>query len=160
LVAAESTSKRSRRPSRHGVKLYGCKASRPHQSRHQRIGAVNLAALDELTSARERKTFLDAQSADLNEAITTLEAPSTRSTSIARSARRRLSTRSTNTSAACSTLFGGGTARLVMTGDEILDAGGAGDGSAAGQEEQPIHLLSGGEKALDGHRARCSPFSS
>ena len=37
------------------------------------LGAVNLAALDELTAARERKTFLDAQNADLTDAITTLE---------------------------------------------------------------------------------------
>ena len=37
------------------------------------LGAVNLAALDELAVASERKTFLDAQSADLNEAIGTLE---------------------------------------------------------------------------------------
>ncbi|MDB5883806.1 MAG: smc, partial [Ramlibacter sp.] len=37
------------------------------------LGAVNLAALEELTTARDRKQFLDAQSADLNEAMTTLE---------------------------------------------------------------------------------------
>lgn len=39
----------------------------------QSLGAVNLAALDELSTARERKQFLDAQSADLNEAMVTLE---------------------------------------------------------------------------------------
>ncbi|MCU1376708.1 MAG: smc, partial [Actinomycetia bacterium] len=37
------------------------------------LGAVNLAALEELTTSRERKQFLDAQSADLNEAMVTLE---------------------------------------------------------------------------------------
>jgi chromosome segregation protein len=38
----------------------------------QSLGPVNMAALEELTSSRERKSFLDAQSADLNEAIQTL----------------------------------------------------------------------------------------
>ena len=38
----------------------------------QGLGPVNMAALEELASAQERKTFLDAQSADLNEAINTL----------------------------------------------------------------------------------------
>ncbi|HEY0859076.1 MAG TPA: chromosome segregation protein SMC, partial [Albitalea sp.] len=56
------------------VKLYGLQGEIDRINRDiAALGAVNLAALDELTAARERKTFLDAQSADLNEAITTLE---------------------------------------------------------------------------------------
>ena len=46
------------------------------------------------------------------------------------------------------TLFGGGTARLVMTGDEILDAGVQVMAQPPGKKNSTIHLLSGGEKAL------------
>ncbi|MFM8796361.1 MAG: chromosome segregation protein SMC, partial [Betaproteobacteria bacterium] len=57
-----------------GVKLWGLQGEIDRINREiQALGAVNLAALDELTSARERKGFLDAQNADLLEAITTLE---------------------------------------------------------------------------------------
>ena len=68
------------------------------------LGAVNLAALDELTASRERKTFLDAQNADLNEAIGTLEDAIHKidlETRDLLASRSRVS-RSTNTSAACS----------------------------------------------------------
>ena len=67
------------------------------------LGAVNLAALDELTAARERKTFLDAQNADLNEAIDDARRrdPQDRPRD-ARPAGAAPSTRSTSISAACS----------------------------------------------------------
>jgi chromosome segregation protein len=46
-----------------GVKLYGLQGEIDRINREiAALGAVNLAALDELTAARERKTFLDAQS--------------------------------------------------------------------------------------------------
>jgi chromosome segregation protein len=45
-------------------------------------------------------------------------------------------------------LFGGGTARLQMTGDEILDAGVQVMAQPPGKKNSTIHLLSGGEKAL------------
>jgi len=45
-------------------------------------------------------------------------------------------------------LFGGGQARLVMTGDEILDAGVQVMAQPPGKKNSTIHLLSGGEKAL------------
>ena len=113
------------------------------------LGAVNLAALDELASARERKDFLDAQSADLNEAIDTLE-----------DAIRRIDVETRELlggtfkvvnehfSRMFPELFGGGNARLVMTGDEILDAGVQVLAQPPGKKNQTIHLLSGGEKAL------------
>ena len=45
-------------------------------------------------------------------------------------------------------LFGGGQARLTMTGDEILDSGVQVMAQPPGKKNATIHLLSGGEKAL------------
>ena len=113
------------------------------------LGAVNLAALDELASASERKTFLDAQSADLNEAIGTLEDAIRK---IDGETRELLGGTfkvvNEHFSRMFPELFGGGNARLVMTGDEILDAGVQVLAQPPGKKNQTIHLLSGGEKAL------------
>jgi chromosome segregation protein len=113
------------------------------------LGAVNLAALEELTTARERKQFLDAQSADLNEAITTLEDAIRK---IDGETRELLAgtfkTVNEHFGKMFPELFGGGNARLVMTGDEILDSGVQVMAQPPGKKNQTIHLLSGGEKAL------------
>ncbi len=113
------------------------------------LGAVNLAALDELTSARERKQFLDAQTADLVEAMTTLEDAIRK---IDGETRELLSgtfkTVNHHFGKMFPELFGGGNASLVMTGDEILDAGVQVIAQPPGKKNQTIHLLSGGEKAL------------
>jgi chromosome segregation protein len=113
------------------------------------MGAVNLAAPEELAVAGERKTFLDAQSADLQEAMATLE-----------DAIRTIDGETRELLAATfeqvnghfgrmfPELFGGGTAQLVMTGEEILDAGVQVVAQPPGKKNQTIHLLSGGEKAL------------
>ena len=115
----------------------------------QALGAVNLAALDELTAARERKTFLDAQSADLVEAMTTLEDAIRK---IDNETRELLGstfeTVNGHFGKMFPELFGGGNARLVMTGEEILDAGVQVMAQPPGKKNQTIHLLSGGEKAL------------
>ncbi|MEY3475567.1 MAG: hypothetical protein RL087_2025, partial [Pseudomonadota bacterium] len=133
-----------------GVKLWGLQGEIDRLQRDiAALGAVNLAALDELTTSRERKTFLDGQSADLNEAIRTLE-----------DAIRKidLETRdllgqtfeqvNENFGRIFPSLFGGGSARLVMTGEEILDAGVQVMAQPPGKRLSTIHLLSGGEKAL------------
>jgi chromosome segregation protein len=113
------------------------------------LGAVNLAALDELASARERKDFLDAQSADLNEAIDTLEDAIRRIDVETRDLLGgTFKTVNEHFSRMFPELFGGGNARLVMTGDEILDAGVQVLAQPPGKKNQTIHLLSGGEKAL------------
>ncbi len=113
------------------------------------LGAVNLAALDELTAARERKTFLDAQSADLIEAMTTLEDAIRK---IDGETRELLSgtfnTVNEHFGRMFPELFGGGNARLIMTGEEILDSGVQVMAQPPGKKNQTIHLLSGGEKAL------------
>ncbi len=113
------------------------------------LGAVNLAALSELETARERKDHLDSQSQDLNDAVETLESAIHR---IDRETRERLKGTfdqvNENFSTLFPTLFGGGTARIELTGEEILDAGLTVIAQPPGKKTSSIHLLSGGEKAL------------
>ena len=113
------------------------------------LGAVNLAALEELEASRERKGFLDRQFADLNEAIETLEAAIKR---IDRESRVLLQQTfdavNLHFGKLFPKLFGGGDARLIMTGEEILDAGLQVMAQPPGKKTTTIHLLSGGEKAL------------
>ncbi|HQR04691.1 MAG: chromosome segregation protein SMC [Proteobacteria bacterium] len=113
------------------------------------LGPVNLAALEELGSARERKGFLDSQSGDLLEAINTLEDAIRR---IDRETREQLQETYDTVNRHFGTLFpelfGGGEARLILTGEEILDAGVQIMAQPPGKKNSTIHLLSGGEKAL------------
>ncbi|MFO1396561.1 MAG: chromosome segregation protein SMC [Burkholderiales bacterium] len=113
------------------------------------LGPVNLAALDELAQARERKEYLDRQAADLTEAMTTLE---TAIRQIDRESRDLLqqtfTTVNENFSKLFPALFGGGQARLILTGEEILDSGVQVVAQPPGKRNTSIHLLSGGEKAL------------
>ncbi|TFW33000.1 chromosome segregation protein SMC [Massilia horti] len=113
------------------------------------LGAVNLAAVDELTQATERKRFLDSQNADLQEAIATLEDAIRRIDKETRELLQDTFDRvNQHFSELFPILFGGGNARLVMTGDEILDAGVQVMAQPPGKKNATIHLLSGGEKAL------------
>jgi chromosome segregation protein len=115
----------------------------------QSLGAVNLAALDELTASRERKTFLDAQTADLTEAMNTLEDAIKKIDAETRDLLgSTFNTVNEHFGRMFPELFGGGNARLVMTGEEILDAGVQVLAQPPGKKNQTIHLLSGGEKAL------------
>ncbi|TNF56029.1 MAG: chromosome segregation protein SMC [Burkholderiales bacterium] len=115
----------------------------------QSLGAVNLAALEELGAARERKTFLDAQSADLNDAMATLEDAIRKIDGETRELLgSTFNTVNGHFGRMFPELFGGGNARLVMTGEEILDAGVQVMAQPPGKKNQTIHLLSGGEKAL------------
>ncbi len=113
------------------------------------LGPVNLAALDELGTARERKSFLDAQSTDLTDAMNTLEDAIRK---IDGETRALLGSTFEQVNhhfgRMFPELFGGGQARLVMTGEEILDAGVQVMAQPPGKKNQTIHLLSGGEKAL------------
>ena len=113
------------------------------------LGAVNLAALDELRQAAERKQYLDAQAQDLTEAMATLEAAIRQ---IDRESRELLQQTFDNVNANFGklfpTLFGGGQARLILTGEEILDAGVQVIAQPPGKRNTTIHLLSGGEKAM------------
>ncbi|GJI92122.1 chromosome partition protein Smc [Rugamonas sp. R1(2021)] len=113
------------------------------------LGAVNLAALDELATASERKNFLDSQNADLNEAINTLEDAIARIDKETRDLLQDTFDRvNGHFSELFPILFGGGQAKLIMTGDEILDSGVQVMAQPPGKKNATIHLLSGGEKAL------------
>ena len=128
-------------------------ALQPEIERLQRaiaqLGAVNLAALDELALARERQQFLHAQNQDLQLAMTTLEDAIRK---IDGETRQLLSGTFDAVNAHFGRmfpeLFGGGQARLIITGDEILDSGVQVLAQPPGKKNQTIHLLSGGEKAL------------
>jgi chromosome segregation protein len=113
------------------------------------LGAVNLAALEELQTATERKAYLDAQAKDLNEAMATLEDAIRR---IDRESRELLldtyNQVNQHLAEMFPILFAGGEARLVLTGEEILDSGVQVMAQPPGKKNSSIHLLSGGEKAL------------
>ena len=113
------------------------------------LGAVNMAALQELEQASVRKEFLDAQSIDLREAIETLESAIRR---IDRETRDMLQVTfdivNKNFMELFPSLFGGGNAYLKLTGEEILDAGVQVFAQPPGKKITSIQLLSGGEKAL------------
>ena len=119
------------------------------QNEIEALGQVNLAALLELETAAERKGYLDAQSNDLTEAMNTLENAIRR---IDRDTRELLKSTFDTVNGHFSTLFpqlfGGGQAQLIMTGEEILDAGVQVMAQPPGKKNSTIHLLSGGEKAL------------
>jgi chromosome segregation protein len=113
------------------------------------LGAVNLAAVEELRIAAERKGYLDAQNDDLQQAIETLEDAIRR---IDRETREQLqatyNTVNEHFGSLFPRLFGGGRAALVLTGEEILDAGVQIVAQPPGKKNASIQLLSGGEKAL------------
>jgi chromosome segregation protein len=136
------------------LKAFGSKSALPAEiERLQQaigeLGAVNLAALDELALAKERKEYLDLQAADLTEAMATLENAIRQ---IDRESRALLQqtfdTVNENFAKLFPLLFGGGQARLVLTGEEILDSGVQVVAQPPGKRNTSIHLLSGGEKAL------------
>jgi chromosome segregation protein len=113
------------------------------------LGAVNLAALEELQSARQRKGFLDAQHQDLSTAINTLESAIRKIDHETRDLlQATFDTVNMHFGALFPKLFGGGNAQLSMTGEEILDAGVQVMAHPPGKRNSSIQLLSGGEKAL------------
>jgi chromosome segregation protein len=113
------------------------------------LGAVNLAAIEEVRTSQERKAYLDAQSADLEEAVSTLEDAIRKIDRETRELlRETFESVNRHFGSLFPTLFGGGEARLIMTGEEILDAGVQVMAQPPGKRNSSIHLLSGGEKAL------------
>jgi chromosome segregation protein len=113
------------------------------------LGAVNMAALAELEASKERKGFLDMQFDDLMRAIGTLEDAIRR---IDKDTREQFNETYTTVNRHFGELFprlfGGGQAQLVLSGEEILDAGVQIVAQPPGKKNASIHLLSGGEKAL------------
>ena len=114
-----------------------------------RLGAVNLAALEELETQSERKRYLDAQNDDLEQALETLRSAISR---IDRETKTRFKATFDAVNENLNTLFpkvfGGGHAYLELTGDDLLDAGVSLMARPPGKRNSSIHMLSGGEKAL------------
>ncbi|MCQ2995988.1 chromosome segregation protein SMC [Pseudomonas syringae] len=117
--------------------------------RIQRLGAINLAAIDEYQQQSERKRYLDAQNADLVEALETLENVIRK---IDKETRNRFKETFDQINSGIQALFpkvfGGGSAYLELTGEDLLDTGVTIMARPPGKKNSTIHLLSGGEKAL------------
>jgi len=115
----------------------------------QRLGAINLAAIDEYAEQSERMEYLDSQHKDLNEALSTLENAIRK---IDQETRARFKDTFDQVNERLQTLFprlfGGGVARMEMTSDNLLETGIAIMAQPPGKRNSNIHLLSGGEKAL------------
>ncbi|MFJ4348111.1 chromosome segregation protein SMC [Pseudomonas sp. NPDC089401] len=119
------------------------------EGRIQRLGAINLAAIEEYEQQSERKRYLDAQDADLVEALETLENVIRK---IDKETRNRFKDTFDQINAGLQALFpkvfGGGSAYLELTGEDLLDTGVTIMARPPGKKNSTIHLLSGGEKAL------------
>ena len=119
------------------------------QRKVARLGAINLAAIEEFKTQSERKVYLDQQDADLMEALETLE---TAIAKIDRDTRSRFKDTfekvNTRIQEMFPQLFGGGKAYLEMTGDDLLTTGISIMAQPPGKRISSIHLMSGGEKAL------------
>ena len=118
-------------------------------NRIQRLGPINLAAIDEYKLESERKEYLDQQNDELEEALNTLQNAIQK---IDRETRTRFKDTfefvNSHIQELFPKLFGGGHAYLEMVGDDLLDAGIALMARPPGKKNSSIHLLSGGEKAL------------
>lgn len=118
-------------------------------ARIQRLGPINLAAIDEYQQQSERKRYLDAQNDDLAEALDTLENVIRK---IDKETRNRFKETFDQINSGLQALFpkvfGGGNAYLELTGEDLLDTGVAIMARPPGKKNSTIHLLSGGEKAL------------
>jgi len=114
-----------------------------------RLGAVNLAAVEEYDVQAERKAHLDTQFDDLNDALETLQNAIRK---IDRETRSRFSQTFEQVNEDLKMLFpkvfGGGSAYLALTDDDLLETGVTIMARPPGKKNSTIHLLSGGEKAL------------
>ncbi len=119
------------------------------ERRINRLGPINLAAIDEFESQSERKTYLDAQFADLEEALATLQNAIRK---IDKETRIRFKETFEEVDKRLGVLFpkvfGGGHASLELTGEDLLDTGVSLMARPPGKRNASVHLLSGGEKAL------------
>jgi len=118
-------------------------------NRIQRLGAINLAAIEEYQVQSERKTYLDSQNEDLMEALETLDNAIRK---IDRETRQRFKETFDQVNSGLQALFpkvfGGGNAYLELTGEDLLETGVTIMARPPGKKNSTIHLLSGGEKAL------------
>ena len=114
-----------------------------------RLGPINLAAIDELESNTERKEYLDSQLEDLNSALSTLEGAIRKIDTETRSRFRETFNKvNSGFESLFPKLFGGGQAYMELIGNDLLTAGVTVMARPPGKRNSSINLLSGGEKAL------------
>ena len=118
-------------------------------NRIQRLGPINLAAIDEFNTEIKRKQYLDKQNDDLEEALSTLEGAIRKIDKETR-ARFKETYDLVNISfqELFPKLFGGGKSYLELTSDDLLEAGVSIMARPPGKKNTTVHLLSGGEKAM------------
>ncbi|MEW8163808.1 MAG: chromosome segregation protein SMC, partial [Candidatus Thiodiazotropha endolucinida] len=118
-------------------------------NRIQRLGPINLAAIDEFQEQSERLNYLDEQHEDISRSLETLENAIRK---IDRETRTRFKETFDQVNSGIKELFprlfGGGHAYLELTGEDLLDTGVTVMARPPGKRNTNIHLLSGGEKAL------------
>ncbi|MDR3417344.1 MAG: chromosome segregation protein SMC [Nevskia sp.] len=117
--------------------------------RIDRLGAINLAAIQELDEGRQREAYLAGQHADVNQALATLE-EAMRKLDHETQERFRSTFDKVNDifKARFPQLFGGGEAYLELTGDDLLETGVKVMARPPGKRNSSIQMLSGGEKAM------------
>ncbi|ORU90231.1 MAG: chromosome segregation protein SMC [Cycloclasticus sp. symbiont of Poecilosclerida sp. M] len=117
--------------------------------RIDRLGPINLTAIEEYDTQLERKTYLDSQQEDLNESLLTLEKAIEKIDIESRALFKATFTKVNEGFAKrFPKLFGGGKAYLQQLGDDMLESGITVMAQPPGKRNTSIHLLSGGEKAL------------
>ncbi len=117
--------------------------------RIQRLGAINLVAIEEFATCSERKQYLDQQYNDLQMGLNTLEEAITKIDKETRAKfRETFDTVNNRFQELFPEVFAGGKAYLELVGDNVLDAGISVMACPPGKRNSSIHLLSGGEKAM------------
>ncbi|SFF34190.1 condensin subunit Smc [Fontimonas thermophila] len=117
--------------------------------RIERLGAINLAAIEELEEARERANYLAEQHADLHGALETLEAAIRKIDAETKELFKQTFDKVDSVFRdRFPRLFGGGEAYLELTGEDLLETGVRVMARPPGKRNSTIHLLSGGEKAM------------
>lgn len=119
------------------------------EKRIERLGPINLAAIEEYAQADERKTYLDKQHADLTEALSVLSSAIDK---IDRETKNKFKETFDQVNQGFQEIFpkvfGGGRAHLELETDDLLTAGILVKAQPPGKKNSSIHMLSGGEKAL------------
>ena len=115
----------------------------------ERLGSINLTAIEEFKTQSERMRFLNEQHDDLIEALNSLDQAISK---IDRESRQRFRETFDKINSGLQEkfprLFGGGQAYLELTEQDVLEAGVNIIARPPGKRNSSIHLLSGGEKAL------------
>jgi chromosome segregation protein len=119
------------------------------ERRIERLGPINLVAIEECKEKEERKSYYDAQNADLEEALTALEDAMQKIDKETRAKfKETFDAVNTSFNTLFPKIFGGGDASLELTGTDLLDAGVEVIARPPGKKNSSIHLLSGGEKTM------------